>query len=250
MEKQCSAKRPVEEVELQTRSVRSKLVSRKRNVELVNHQSPRELIDKFKDFLLFKAFDIISEGSYRRFVLKQKHSGDQWAIDLYACSQEVVASLKSILKQIHRMQYTPSTLKLYKLCQRIVQDLNPPTISSEVWKICALTGMRTDKIVCIGKSSKGDVCFVHQKFHGFFCKLWFLARIEVCIKQFTQLWCQVRADKNLKPTDYKGLCSQLKNDHEFVNKLCQYFITSIQHVQKSLTQHIEQCSTKTLLKTE
>ena len=231
----------------QTRTVRGKQQSRKHISDHVEQQPARQMIDKFKDFLFFKAFDIISDGSYRRFALKQKHNGEQWAIDLYASSQAISFSMKQTLKQIHRMQFEPATSKLHKLCLRVVQDLNPPTMSIDVWKICALTGMRTDKIVAIGKSSKGDVCFVHQKFHNFFCRLWFLARIDICIKQFTILWCRDRADKSLKSSDYKSLCQQLKDDHEFVNLFCQYFVTSMDHVETSLIQHATHCSQYTLL---
>ena len=239
-------KRSIDEVDGQVPAAR-KHQSRKKCLENQEQTPVKSLIDKFKDFLLFKAFDIISEGSYRRFALKQKHNGDQWAVDLYSSSQSILCSLKQTLKQIQRMQFSPATSKLHKLCIRVVQDLNPPSMSHDVWKICALTGMRTDKIVSIGKSSKGDVCFVHQKFHNFFCRLWFLARIDICVKQFTNLWCQERADKTLKTGDFKGLCAQLKEDHDFVNLFCQYFATSIDHVEKSLTQNVTHCNSTDLL---
>lgn len=240
-------KRSLEQEEALNRPGRAKQQYRRKTLENVEQPASKEMIDKFKDFMLFKALDIISDGSYRRFTLKQKHSGDQWAIDLYACSQSISCSLKQTLKQIHRMQFSPTTSKLHKLCLRVIQDLNPPTMSLDVWKICAFTGMRTDKIVSIGKSSKGDVCFVHQKFHEFFCRLWFLARIDICIKQFTTLWCQVRADKSLKSSDYKSLCEQLKEDHEFVDTFCRYFVSSMDHVENSLVKHRTHCSENTLL---
>jgi len=240
-------KRSCEEVDAKNCNVR-KQQSRKRCVENQVQHEIKTLTEKFKDFLLFKAFDIISEGSYRRFALKQKHNGDQWAVDLYASSQSILCTLKQTLKQIHRMQFSPATSKLHKLCLRVVQDLNPPTMSHDVWKICALTGMRTDKIVSIGKSSKGDVCFVHKKFHDFFCRLWFLARIDICVKQFTNLWCQERADKTLKSGDFKGLCKQLKEDHDFVDLFCQYFASSVDHVEKSLVNNVAYCNSNNLLR--
>ena len=166
MELQSCGKRPLDEVAVcvgtQTRCVRKKQQSHKKNIGASQTTTPVELEDKFKEYLLFKAFDIISDGSYRRFVLKQKHSGDKWAIDLHMCIHEVSSSVKSVTKLVHCLQNKPTTLKLYTLCQRVLQDLNPPTLSSDVWKICSLTGMRSDKIVCIGKSSKGDIFYVHQ----------------------------------------------------------------------------------------
>jgi hypothetical protein len=251
MELQSCGKRPLDEIAVpvatQTRCVRNKQQARKKHLD-VSHPTPHgALEDKFKEYLLFKAFDIISDGSYRRFVLKQKHNGDKWAIGLHMCIHEVSGSVKSVTRLTQGLQYKPATLKLYTLCQRVLQDLNPPTVSSDVWKICALTGMRTDKIVAFGKTSKGDVCYVHQKFHDFFCKLWFLARIDICIKQFTEFWCQVRADRCLKGNDYKGLCAQLQADDECVNTFCQYFIASMQHVEKSLTTHVENCNATNLL---
>ena len=247
MEINKNDKRPLAQSGVPHRIVRIKQQARKKKSGEQDEPQNKDMINKFKDFLLFKAFDIISEGSYRRFALKQKHSGDQWAIDLYTSSQSISLGLKNTMKQIHRMQFSPATSKLHKLCLRVVQDLNPPTMSLDVWKICSLTGMRTDKIISIGKSSKGDVCFVHQKFLDFFSRLWFLARIDICIKQFTTLWCNVRADKSLKQTDYKSLCEQLREDTDFVDAFCQYFMTSMDHVEQSLIQHISYCSEHTIL---
>ena len=97
-------------------------------------------IDRLRNFVLFKAYDVIGSGGYRRFVLKNKNNGEAWATTLYNDTQYVSRHVRTTLLLVNRLQYTASCVKLHKLCQRVINDLNPPTISTQGWCICALTG--------------------------------------------------------------------------------------------------------------
>jgi hypothetical protein len=96
--------------------------------------------DRMRNFVLFKAYDVIGNGGYRRFVLKNKNNGEKWATTLYNDTHYVSRQARATLLLVNRLQYTASCVKLHKLCQRVMNDLNPPIISTHGWCICALTG--------------------------------------------------------------------------------------------------------------
>lgn len=203
--------------------------------------------DRLRNFVLFKAYDVIGTGGYRRFVLKNKNNGERWATLLYNDTQYVSRSVRSTLLLVNRLQYTASCVKLHKLCQRVINDLNPPTISAHGWCICALTGMRTENTTQLGRSNKGDACHVHRKFFKFFCMLWFVARIELCVKYFTIQWLQKHNGSDEQ--NIQSLCEKLQADTEYVQSFCDKFSHAVTHVSKSVLSHIDHMGHANLLNT-
>jgi hypothetical protein len=203
--------------------------------------------DKLKNFILFKAYDIIGDGGYRRFILKNKNNGEQWAVVLYNDSQYVSRYVRSILNLVNRMQFNASCAKLHKICQRVINDLNPPSISNQGWCICALTGMRTENTTQLGRSNKVESCHVHRKFYKFFCMLWFIARIELCIKYFTMQWLQ-KNNTGLEQ-NIQTLCTKLQADTDYIQSICEKFTHATEHVIKSTKMHIEHTGRSTILNT-
>jgi hypothetical protein len=205
------------------------------------------LIDRVRNFILFKACDVIGSGGYRRFVLKNKNNGENWATTLYNDTQYVSKYVRTTLLTVSRLQYTPSCVKLHKLCQRVINDLNPPTVSTHGWCICALTGMRTDNTTQLGRSSKGDTCHVHRKFFKFFSMLWFIARIDLCVKYFTMQWLQKH--NGGEEQNIQCLCEKLQGDVVYVQSMCDKLAHAISHVSVSVLSHMEHMGQANLLNT-
>jgi hypothetical protein len=211
----------------------------------IPHKPEQITEEKLRNFILFKAFDIIGEGGYRRFVLKNKNNGEQWALSIYTDSQHTNRFLRSTLQLIGQLASNVPCVKLYKLCQRVTNDMNPPSISAHGWCICSLTGMRTENTTQLGRSNKGEVCYVHRKFHVFFTMLWFIARFELCIKYATIQWLQ---QNNVTPTqNIQKLCEKLQNDVSFTNNMCRSILHATQHVTDSVIMHVKRVGPGTML---
>jgi hypothetical protein len=201
--------------------------------------------EKLRNFVLFKAFDIIGEGGYRRFVLKNKNNGEQWATGIYNDSHAASKFLRSTLQLTSQLSGNVPCAKLHKLCQRVTNDMNPPSISTHGWCICALTGMRTENTTQLGRSNKGEVCYVHRKFHKFFSMLWFVARFELCIKYATMQWLQHNNGNTTQ--NIQVLCEKLQNDTSFTKNICQSILHATQHVADSVIMHIKHTGRGTML---
>jgi hypothetical protein len=201
--------------------------------------------DKLRNFVLFKAFDIIGDGGYRRFVLKNKNNGEQWAVAIYNDAQYTTRFLRATLQLMGQLAGSVPCVKLHKLCQRVTNDMNPPSISTQGWCICALTGMRTENTTQLGRSNKGEVCYVHRKFHVFFTMLWFIARFELCIKYATMQWLQ---QHNTTPNhNIQTLCEKLQKDEAFTKNICQCIQHATQHVTDSVIMHIKRVGRGSML---
>ena len=205
------------------------------------------VFDRLRNFVLFKAYDIIGNGGYRRFVLKNKNNGERWATTLYNDTQYVTRYVRTTLNLVSRLQYSASCVKLHKLCQRVMNDLNPPTISTHGWCICALTGMRTENTTQLGRSNKGETCHVHRKFYKFFCMLWFVARIELCVKYFTIQW--LHKHNGTVEHNIQVLCEMLNADTGYMDSLCQKFSHALHHVSNSVVAHIHHMGRTNLIDT-
>jgi hypothetical protein len=206
------------------------------------------LPDRMRNFVLFKAYDVIGNGGYRRFVLKNKNNGEKWATTLYNDTHYVSRHVRATLLLVNRLQYTASCVKLHKLCQRVINDLNPPIISTHGWCICALTGMRTENTTQLGRSNKGDACHVHRKFFKFFCMLWFIARVDLCVKYFTVQWLQTH--NNEEEQNIQTLCEKFEADSQAVQSMCDRFSHAIAHVSMSVLTHIDHVGHANLLNTD
>jgi hypothetical protein len=201
--------------------------------------------DKLRNFVLFKAFDIIGDGGYRRFVLKNKNNGEQWAVGIYSDTQHTTRFLRATLQLIGQLAGNTPCVKLHKICQRVTNDMNPPSISTHGWCICALTGMRTENTTQLGRSNKGEVCYVHRKFHFFFTMLWFIARFELCIKYATIQWLQ--QNNATSNHNIQTLCEKLQKDPSFTKNICRSILHATQHVTDSVIMHIKRMGRGSML---
>jgi hypothetical protein len=199
---------------------------------------------KLRNYILFKAFDIVGDGGYRRFLLKNKNNGEAWAVSMYNDTQHTNRCLRTTLQLIGQLAGNVPCVKLFKICQRVTNDMNPPALSTHGWCICALTGMRTENTTQIGRSNKGDICHVHRKFHIFFTMLWFISRFELCIKYATLQWLQ---ENNSSVNNIQTLCEKLQKDQSFTESISKSIIMATQHVTDSIIMHVQRMGRGSML---
>ncbi|KAJ1463797.1 hypothetical protein T484DRAFT_1758570, partial [Baffinella frigidus] len=59
--------------------------------------------DKLRNYVFFKAFDIIGDGGYRRFILKNKNNGEPWAVSMYNDTQHTTRFFRATLQLVGKL---------------------------------------------------------------------------------------------------------------------------------------------------
>jgi hypothetical protein len=205
-----------------------------------------ELLARFQNFLLCKGLDVIGEGSYRRFLLKSRAAGATWAIQTHTDSQFIQQIFRTALRVVHGLNAQPLAHKLQMLCEKVTHEAQPPQVFSDAWRLCCLTGRRSDCTLLLNSTTRGDPCYVHIKYQTFFTCLWLMARIEPCIRSLVQHWLETRPTE--AASDYRSLAQAFVDDKKFLKCIAQCFIHSVAHVLLSLHSHLETLSSRKVLK--
>lgn len=194
---------------------------------------------QFRSYFMFKAFDVIGDGNYRKFVVKSKDNSDQWAVDLLTNIQIVNSHVKHIIQDIHQLQHSGNT-KIYKICHEVTTCINPPVRPKSGWNICNITGMRTDSCIDISRSGRADTfATIHSKFSDFIMQLWFVTRIEHIIKIMTKNWIETQTDTNFKKTE---LCRKFESEYEMIDDIFESFKAAYDHIRTSFRKYSERDS--------
>jgi hypothetical protein len=78
--------------------------------------------------------------------------------------------------------------------------------------------------------------------------LWFIARIDLCVKYFTVQWLQTH--NSTEEQNIQALCEQFEADSKCVQSMCDRFSHAIAHVSASVLSHIEHVGNANLLNTD
>jgi len=196
------------------------------------------LRERFTRFFLAKGTDIIGEGTYRRFILKNKNAGEEWAQKIHYDIQYTQQLFRAVVKQVQLLQGNPLALKLFAMCQRVMHDTHPPAHCADHWRLCALTGQRTEETVALGVQSKNDCVYVHCKFFRFFSALWLVSRMENCMRSLVHYWLRSETACSAK-SDYDSIARLFHADSSFHDRVARCFCHSLLHVSVSVNTHAE-----------
>eukprot|EP00961_Rhodomonas_salina_P088195 1186339-Rhodomonas_salina.1 len=119
-------------------------------------------LDCMENYVLYKAFDIISEGSYKKLVVRSKETNEQWAVELHGKVQRVTAVIKSVLQEVNCLHEYGKD-RLQTMCQETLAHVNPPCRVKSCWNVCYISGIRSSEcldLTRVGKSEK--VITVHR----------------------------------------------------------------------------------------
>lgn len=132
---------------------------------------------QFQDFFCAKAFDVLSDNRYRKFLVKSKDVGDVWAISMQASIAAVQGRVRKIQQLVSSLSDVQSA-GLERACKEALASMSPPVKVSIVrrcvlqrlrqarsgpltpllpqvrdeWNVCCITGARSQGCIEISKA--------------------------------------------------------------------------------------------------
>lgn len=199
--------------------------------------------EQFQDFVLFKVYDILSDNTYKRFVMKSRENQETWSINLLNHYNTVNAQQKRLSQLISSLE-THGHLRLWKLCEEIGQCTTPPITCSPTWNLCSITGVRSDQCLEIRRSQKSECSLaVHSDFAYFVQMLWFCQRLEFIIRVETKVWLNNQESS----MSLQDLADKFNENTEWMHNMWDLYKEAYDHVNLSLQTVIEMQMEKTKL---
>ena len=207
-------------------------------------------------FLTLRAYDIISNGQYKKHVVQNKENCENWAVDLYAQYQQTLSCLRDVTQiqtQIRACGYD----RLATLCSIVAECSEYPFTTNSDWSICYLTGVRCKYSLQVKRNQlmftstkrarlstsiqmsamhptrSTDTIDIHSKFRQFLVSYWLLSRFDTVIKVMIRQW--INQCQDIDSTEYSLLCRKFSNDVTFQGNIENLFFNSWVHVQKSVS---------------
>jgi hypothetical protein len=222
----------------------------------MNPQEKKKSMHVLRCFLTLRAYDIISNGQYKKHVVQNKENYENWAIELYAQYQQTLSCLRNVTQiqtQIRACGYD----RLATLCNIITECSEYPfTINSE-WSICYLTGVRCKHSLQVKRNQimftstkrarlstsiqmstmhptrSSDTIDIHSKFRQFLVSYWLLSRFDTVIKVIIRQW--INRSDDTDTANFSVLCRKFSSDITFLESIENLFFHSWVHVQKSVS---------------
>ena len=170
----------------------------------------------FVGFFVSKAFDVISEGNFKKHLIQSRDRGDAWAIQMHRELTSITQSCLRIQTRIAALHETPQHAHWAGICRDVMASAQPPIRVFTGYCQCSLTGESLDYSIDLtraGKNSKG--VFVHLRFWHWFIFLWLTAKIEYIIRSCTKQWLETAQDRpEAQRKDFTALCEQFRTENE------------------------------------
>lgn len=203
--------------------------------------SPRETsstmvtVDDFHAYAQIKAFDVISQGNFKRHLSSSRDNGDKWAVLMYNRHNVVQTKVREVFTLVGQLT-TPNSQLIQRICKDVMSCAQPPIKVLTGSNICCLTQTHTEHCIDLtrmGKNSKEVL--VHTRFWHFFVFLWFCAKLEYVIRACTKQWLETQPFKPT-PRTYTELCEEYSVQNVCFNeKLFQLFLKGMDYISLSLS---------------
>lgn len=178
--------------------------------------------DAFVGFFLCKAYDVISEGHFKKHLIQSRDRGDPWATTMHRELTGIAQRCRRIQTRIAALHETPQHAHWAGICRDVMASAQPPIRVFTGYCQCSLTGESLDYSIDLtraGKNSKGT--FVHLRFWHWFIFLWFTAKIEYIIRSCTKQWLETAREPPGSPDggpstprkDYTALCERFRAEN-------------------------------------
>jgi hypothetical protein len=189
-------------------------------------------------YFLYKAFDVISEGEYRRLVVARRDAGDAWAVELSAQVQRVTARLKGLARQVTVLgEHGRERLQAH--CVEALAHTNPPCRTRPGWGTCTLSGMRGRDCLDLVRPGKSPApLLVHARFRHFFLMLWLASKFENVCKGLARAWLRRLEPADARDTPVNALCQRFREEHAGDPALHALLAHALAHVGASLREAV------------
>lgn len=172
--------------------------------------------EEFIGFMLSKAYDVLSEGHFKKHLIQCRDRGDAWAVRMHAQQTRIAQRCRKVQTRIAGMHDTPQQAEWAGICRDVMASAQPPIRVFTGFSRCSLTGDSLDYSIDLtraGKNSKG--VYVHLRFWHFFIFLWFTAKIEYIIRSCTKQWMEALGDTTPEQRkDFTALCERFRAENE------------------------------------
>jgi hypothetical protein len=221
----------------------------------MDEDEKKKAIHTLRCFLTLRAYDIISNGQYKKHVVQNKEICEHWAVQLYMQYQQTLCCLRNVTQvqaQIRAFGYD----RLASLCNIVSECNEYPFTTNSTWSVCYLTGVRCKyslqlkrnqsvftstkraklstsiQMSTIPSSITTDNIDIHSKFRVFLVSYWLLSRFDTVLKVLVRQWMHQLNEKDC--TDYSLLCRKFSADVVFQDSIVDLFFHSWVHVQQSV----------------
>jgi hypothetical protein len=187
-----------------------------------------------RGFFLHKAFDVISDGEYKRLVAARRDVGDEWAVELSAQVQGVAGLIKGVVRQVHGL-HEHGREKLQAHCVEVLGHVNPPCRVRHNWNTCTLSGIRSNGCLDLTRPGKSPgVMAVHRRFRHFMLLLWVVAKFENLCKGLARAWLKRLGPEEARALPVNALCKRFQEEHDVAPALHALLRHALGHVSASL----------------
>jgi hypothetical protein len=183
-----------------------------------------------KEFIMLKAFDVVSSGQYRKFVLKKKDLCETWAMtmhDNYHCLTQEVRNLSKYTTLARSQGHIDIAL----VCTKLLNCAECPHTHDSGWNTCTITKVQCVGGVRINSASEAIAIFVHPRFLRFCLSFWYTSRFDHVLRRvvrgkYTKLFCD---DYSLSE-----ISSMISADPDIVTGVVDNFINALIHVHATM----------------
>ncbi len=181
-----------------------------------------------------KAFDVISNGNFKRHLSNARECGDKWAIDMNNGQATVQAKIREVFTLVSHLS-GPQTERVQRVCKDVMSCAQPPIKVLTGFNVCYLTGVSSEHCIDLtrpGKNMHGVL--VHPRFRHFFMFLWSVAKSEYIIRACAKQWVEALPAAPC-PESYTRLCEEYDLDNMANNeRMYLLFTKAVEYVAMSL----------------
>jgi hypothetical protein len=183
-----------------------------------------------KDFVLLKAFDVVSSGQYRKFVLKRKDLCEQWAMTMHDNYHTMVLEIRNLAKYA-TMTKSQGHMEVATVCSKLLNCVECPHEETVGWNTCSITKVQCIGGVRVNSTSESTPIVVHPRFLRFCLSYWYTSRFEHVLRRivrgkYPKAYCD----------DYtlSEISSMINTDAEVVTMAVENFIHALSHVHTTM----------------
>ena len=189
-----------------------------------------EAVATVRNFVLLKAFDVVSSGQYRKFVLRKKDLCEQWAMTMHDHYHMIMLEVRNLTKYpvLARSQ---GHMEVALVCAKLLNCIECPHPVTTGWNTCVITKVQCVGGVRVNAASEATPVFVHTRFLRFCLSYWYAARMEHVLRRI------VRGKYNKAFCDEYTLAqvsAMIYADSEIVSSVVDNFVHALTHVHSSM----------------
>lgn len=183
-----------------------------------------------KEFVLLKAFDIVSSGQYRKFVLRKKDLCESWAMRMHDNYHAMTLEVRNLAKYAS-MARSQGHMEVATVCTKLSNCLECPHIQTSGWNTCSITKVQCVGGVRVNSLSEGTPVFVHPRFLRFCLSFWYTSRFDHVLRRivrgkYTKVFCD-----NYTLSE---ISSMIYADTDIINGVVENFVHALTHVHATM----------------